>query len=97
MELRAHHNMLTSQVDFLLCRRVLDRLQVAQPAIITEAAEGTTLEPTFSLREEAVQGLMDALWQAGFRPKATGDPTALGRHLEDMRAIAFQGLGIEKP
>ena len=47
------------------------------------------------------QRLMDELWTAGLRPtqgkQSEGVTAAQGRHLEDMRAIAFAKLEVAKP
>lgn len=57
--------------------------------------------PTFSLHGDAAQQLIDALWQAGLRPtqgrQSEGVTAAQARHLEDMRALAFTKLNVEKP
>lgn len=57
--------------------------------------------PTFDLPMERAQRLMDMLWEAGLRPVAgkqsEGVVSAQSRHLEDMRALAFTKLGVEKP
>jgi hypothetical protein len=48
--------------------------------------------PTFSLSEDDAQEFIDRLWESGFRPSGMSAETltAQGRHLEDMRRIAFQ-------
>lgn len=71
---------------------------VATEVTFEERREGLVEpNPTVSLRLEAAQELMSSLWEAGIRPAQakTGDGQA--KHLEDMRAIAFGKLGIEKP
>lgn len=59
------------------------------------------VEPTFRIPAESAQRLMDDLWAAGFRPtegrQSEGVTVAQSRHLDDMRAIAFAKLNIEKP
>lgn len=54
-------------------------------------------EPTLSLNREGAQKLMDDLYDAGLRPSQERRSEAQGRHLEDMRTIAFGKLKIEKP
>lgn len=53
-------------------------------------------EPTFRLRIEQAQRLMDELWNCGLRPsEGTGSAGALAatqKHLNDMRQIAFSAL-----
>ena len=62
---------------------------------------GLHFEPTVRLLPERAQALMDDLWQAGVRPtqgrQSEGVTAAQARHLEDMRAIAFEKLEVEKP
>lgn len=54
-------------------------------------------EPSFAVELDDAQKLIDDLWAAGVRPSETRDRDAQGRHLADMRAIAFGKLNIEKP
>lgn len=57
-------------------------------------------EPTFELKAEEAQSLMEALWHAGLRPRGfKNEPAhplieAKDRHIADLRAIAFKGLEI---
>lgn len=57
--------------------------------------------PTFTLDGDSAQQLIDGLWQAGLRPtqgrQSEGVTAAQARHLEDMRALAFTKLNMEKP
>lgn len=57
--------------------------------------------PSLSIMPEQAQSLMDDLWTCGFRPtqgrQSEGVTEAQGRHLEDMRALAFGKLGMVKP
>jgi hypothetical protein len=50
-------------------------------------------QPTFDLRPEAAQALMDSLWDAGLRPSegsgSAGAMAATQKHLEDMRTLIF--------
>ena len=63
--------------------------------------EGSYLEPTFTLSDEDAQRLMDDLWNCGLRPaqgrQSEGVTAAQGRHLEDMRTIAFGKLNMAAP
>lgn len=58
-------------------------------------------EPTVVMHVSDAQVLMDSLWSAGLRPtqgkQSEGVTAAQGRHLEDMRAIAFAKLEVVKP
>ncbi|NIO30182.1 MAG: hypothetical protein GTN75_00110 [Gemmatimonadetes bacterium] len=60
----------------------------------TEAPEpGTRVEPTFAMRREDAQVLMDGLWDCGLRPVqgagSAGAMDAVKYHLEDMRRLVF--------
>lgn len=54
-------------------------------------------EPTISLSMESAQELMGSLWDAGVRPPQARVGDGQAKHLEDMRAIAFAKLNVEKP
>lgn len=64
-----------------------------------EARESGTVnpEPPAALKREAVQILMNDLWSAGIRPSGQQNGEGVQKHLEDMRAIAFAKLNVEKP
>lgn len=57
--------------------------------------------PALTMQQEAAQELIDVLWGAGLRPtqgkQSEGVTAAQGRHLEDMRALAFGKLNIDAP
>jgi hypothetical protein len=63
--------------------------------------EYTEPRPLFEISSEGAQRLIDALWQCGLRPtqgkQSEGVTAAQARHLEDMRALTFAKLGIERP
>lgn len=94
-----------SRVGFLLMEPKQFDDQTRYVASVVELVEHRELEeadPTFELSMEAAQNLFDELWRSGFRPtkgKADLDGTiaAKDRHLEDMRAIAFGQLDVERP
>jgi hypothetical protein len=71
--------------------------------VIFEPLEPCVLqqEPTFTLDLAEAQRLMDELWNCGCRPtqgkQSEGVTAAQGRHLEDMRALAFTKLNVERP
>lgn len=50
--------------------------------------------PTFELRKDEAQQLMDELWRVGLRPSegsgSAGSLAATERHLADMRALVFK-------
>lgn len=64
-----------------------------------DAATYSWHAPTVNLSREECQRLMDALWDAGFKPTgaqgSAGQLTAVQAHLEDMRRFAFKAAGIE--
>ena len=66
--------------------------------VVYGEVEGDYPEPFMSLDAGAVQSLMDELWKCGFRPAdgmgSAGQLKATQDHLEDMRSIAFQALGV---
>lgn len=64
---------------------------------------GAITAPTIRASEgrEFLQAALDCAWQMGLRPAGfhhtTETVAAKDRHLEDMRAIAFTKLNVEKP
>lgn len=62
--------------------------------------EGVMIDPLCSISNKSAQVLMDDLWHAGFRPTegvgSAGSLAATQKHLEDMREIAFDKLGMKK-
>lgn len=74
----------------------------AKPIEFEAVPEGTPVErPAMVLDRDAGQELIDTLWAAGLRPtqgrQSEGVTAAQGRHLEDMRALAFGKLNIAQP
>lgn len=61
---------------------------------------GSIVKPTGVIPRTAAQTLMDDLWNAGIRPTegsgSAGSMRATEKHLEDMRKIAFRGLGMDE-
>lgn len=81
---------------------IRDRGRTHYAELIMKPYDPGTLYPTESntiLDERAVQLLMDDLWQCGVRPTnkvgTVGQLQATEKHLDDMRNIAFNRLGIE--
>lgn len=67
--------------------------------IILERTEDAVIStPSFTLTIQQAQVLMDDLWHSGIRPTegsgSAGALKATQSHLDDMRKIAFKGLGI---
>jgi hypothetical protein len=67
----------------------------------TKVDDGEMHSPSFRLHVSEAQARMDSLWTAGLRPAAgkqsEGVTAAQGRHLEDMRALAFAKLNVATP
>lgn len=63
--------------------------------------EGAYVPPFTRLEARNAQLLIDSLWNAGLRPtqgkQSEGVVSAQARHLEDMRAITFAKLNMERP
>lgn len=57
--------------------------------------------PSFQMSEQRSQELFETLWASGFRPRSAVNEAsrieAVTRHLEDLRAIAFDRLKVERP
>ena len=72
----------------------------AMPLIFQEIKEGELFEPAFRLKINAAQELMNDLWNAGIRPRnmeiTKETIKAIDNHLQDMRAIVFDRLKLEK-
>lgn len=74
----------------------------AGPAVFNAVVDGALMgDPVTRIDKDACQKLMDDLWYLGFRPErgemSVGQVAAVDAHLQDMRALAFAKLGVEKP
>ena len=72
---------------------------VSKPSVeMVELKSDESIEPLFTLRDDKCQNLMDEMWSAGFRPKdrinPDGELGAVKYHLQDMRKLYFNKLGI---
>lgn len=69
--------------------------------VIEKDEEGVANPPLMTLTQEAAQRLVDELWLCGIRPSegsgSAGSLAATERHLNDMRAIVANSLGVEMP
>ena len=65
------------------------------------AVAGDFTAPSYLMRGEDAQELANRLWDNGIRPEQSkqsqGAHDAQGKHLEDMRSLAFAKLNVEKP
>jgi hypothetical protein len=76
--------------------------QVANGFTWVDHLEGDMWDASFDgipRADELIQKILDAAWNAGFRPSGFSDvkneTAALKEHLTDMRTIAFHQLGIK--
>ena len=89
-------NQMSRKCDFVLVVTEGEReWRVNGPLTLTAAEPGDVVDnPTFSLKYDEVQALVDQLYQCGYRPsKGVADPSAaldaVRYHLEDMRRLVF--------
>ena len=89
-------NQMRQKCDFMLMQAEGEREWRANgPLTLTAAEPGDVVDnPTFSLKYDEVQALVDQLYQCGYRPsKGVADPSAaldaVRSHLEDMRRLVF--------
>lgn len=73
------------------------RRSIALPVVFEEMKSpeiGAVLLPTFQLRKDYAQQLIDELWRCGLRPSegsgSAGSLAATQKHLEDMRTLVFK-------
>jgi hypothetical protein len=92
------------QIDFYLFEddSLARTRHVGDGLVMRPISEGAYITgPTFSMRAEESQRLMDELWSIGLRPLeaagTAGSLAATTKHLEDMRALAFSKLEVPKP
>lgn len=97
--------MLRYAVDFFLWSKWLkdgmERVTIIEPLTLRDLKpEELHYEqrPTFSLRNEEAQKLMDDLWECGLRPTqgvgSAGSLAATQQHLADIRTVAWHALKI---
>jgi hypothetical protein len=86
-----------NDISFFLRERWSDQTALGKPVVMEALKESDsciTPEPTFVLRYEEAQALMDSLWTCGLRPSegsgSAGAMAATQKHLEDMRTLVFQ-------
>ena len=88
---------------FLVARNRDGKTVIPKPVEFTEMANDfEQIDPLIVVSDyeaDALNGLMDELWNAGFRPRGhDGDASvnATKKHLADMRKIAFKFLEMEE-
>jgi len=83
-------------VEFYLSERNLDgSIAIGEPVkMVVDNNPAVYSPPTFFMDNISLQNFIDELWNSGLRPSGLNDAqlTAQGRHLEDMRKIAFMFL-----
>jgi len=84
-------------ISFFLRERGDGYVALAKPIIMERQEEKDICvmpDPTFVLRPEEAQALMDSLWTCGLRPSegsgSAGAMAATQKHLEDMRTLVFK-------
>ena len=92
----AYHNPMRRVVEFYLSTRSHQGIvYVAQPVTLEILEDpGLAVPPTFTMNLESAQIFVDELWKQGIKPSnfKESEITAQGKHLEDMRKIAFSFL-----
>lgn len=70
-----------------------------QPVSFIKILEEEVVPEAFTLPDTSLQQIMNQLWNAGFRPNSEGSEgelQATKKHLEDMRKIVFDMIGLQK-
>ena len=104
LHIRGHREFRRLGFAFYLMEMRGDKLFEARTDSIDMVERGMfeedNVDTTFNLSNEAVQLLMDDLWESGVRPSDgtgnTGQLKATHDHLEDMRKIVFHKLKIQE-
>ena len=95
MTIRAHSAPWRNCVEFLAMQGGAIGTEISMEV---KENQHQACDPTFSLRYDEAQVLMDDLWVAGLRPTegagSAGSLRATEKHLNDMRRIAFDRLKI---
>ena len=100
LEIRCYSVPWNLEVAFCVLGRVVGPIANQQMAVVSNlqlevVKEGDELKPTFKLRRDNVQALMDELYRVGFRPSeqgTTGELGAVRDHLRDIREILTKTL-----
>ena len=102
LEIRCHGVPWQGAVEFCVLGRTIgpnDQRRYSQVTnlVLKAVDEHEPLEPTFRLRHDNVQALMDELWRIGVRPTEAAGPgelEATKAHLRDMRLLVANALDI---
>ena len=102
LQFRFERRFMADNFDVYIYEKDKHGISVALPIPMQRIEEKDAVlqpQPCLVLMSEECQGLMDELWNTGFRPtEGTGSAGALAatqKHLEDMRKIAFDLLEKE--
>jgi len=72
-----------------------DKMAQAQPIVFEEVERISGMSPCIVQPPEFAHRMIDALWDAGFRPskqiEEASQVVAIKYHLEDMRKLVFKG------
>jgi hypothetical protein len=102
IEVHASQDFLRNGFAFHVVERRGQTVSVAGPLVMTDCdAERSALyppEPTFRLRNDECQALMDELWRIGVRPSegsgSAGSLRQAEEHIASLQAIAFKLSGV---
>lgn len=95
LEIRAEKAWFRNRVEFMVIQRLANGQSAVGRSITMQTIEEDEAlgEPTFSLRYDEAQAMIDELWRVGLRPTegtgSAGSLAATERHLKDMQAIAM--------
>ena len=101
-EITAHRSAQKQAVELFVSERLSDgSISLGTDVIMAVSDPARMRGSTMDISYEAATLLLTDLWVAGFRPTgvehATDAAQNMARHLEDMRAIAFDKLRVAKP
>lgn len=101
LNVHAHYDISSQRIEVFAMNCDQYKPATTLISVPQEFQTGTPFPPVLSLDEDAAQQLMNSLWDAGVRPVgakgSAGQLDAVQRHLEDMRALAFDKFGVESP
>ena len=102
MKWLAHRSIYSDSTDLVLVDYFGDKMAVAKPVellMVTQDANLVIAEPTFRLRGDQGQSLMQALWDAGLRPNdgegSGAEVKALRQHIAFAEHVAKSLLPVK--